>query len=127
MSEAALQGLNDDMSIEDSFKKLWRNYFNYNREHFDYLVYREHFEKTPMMTKVQQEEFELYKHVSNLFERGIKEKIIKDISLPLLVSFALLPIISLLKLNFNGTIKMDDKLIKQSYEIAWNILTCSSP
>ncbi|MFX0065575.1 MAG: TetR/AcrR family transcriptional regulator [Candidatus Hermodarchaeota archaeon] len=122
MSEAALQGLNDDTSIEDSFKKMWYNYFNYNLEHYDYLIYREHFEKTSMMTKVQQEEFGLYKWVSNLFQRGIKEKIIKDIPLPLLASFALFPIITLLKANFDGTFKMDDQLIKQSCEIAWTIV-----
>ncbi|MFX0091487.1 MAG: TetR/AcrR family transcriptional regulator [Candidatus Hodarchaeota archaeon] len=122
ISEAALQDLNDNMSIEDSFKKLWYNYFNYNLKHFDYLDYREHFEKTAMLKKVQQEEFELYKYISNLFQRGIKEKIVKDIPLILLTSFALFPIITLLKLHFNGSIKMDDGLIKQSCEIAWNIV-----
>ncbi|MFX1251800.1 MAG: TetR/AcrR family transcriptional regulator [Promethearchaeota archaeon] len=122
ISEAALQGLNEGLTIEDSFKSLWYNYFNYSVEHFEYIVYREHFERTSMMAKVQHEEFELYKYISNLFEKGIEKKIIKDIPLPILVAFALFPIITLLKLHFDGSIKMDDKLIRQSCEIAWNIV-----
>ena len=122
IQSASLEGIKKNMKIEQLFKSIWNRYMKYNIEHYDYLIYREHFEKTSMMTKVQQEEFGLYKWVSNLFQRGIKEKVIKDIPLPLLASFALFPIITLLKANFDGTFKMDDQLIKQSCEIAWNIV-----
>ena len=120
MSQAALQGVDDSKSIEDQFKSIWYGFFKYSLEHSDYLIYREHFEQTSMMNNINPEEFELFKQVTNLFNNGIKEKSIKNYPIPFLTAFAFIPIITLLKFNSEGTITMDDDLIHQASEIAWN-------
>ena len=120
MSQAALQGVNDSQSIEDQFKSIWYDFFTYSLEHFEYVRYREHFEQTPMMNNIHPEEFELFKQVTNLFTKGIKEKSIKNYPLPFLTAFAFIPVITLLKFNSEGRITMGDNLIRQASEIAWN-------
>lgn len=119
MSQAALQGIDESKSIEAQFKSIWHNFFTYALEHLDYLKYREQFEQTSMMNNIHEEEFELFKQVTNLFDKGIKEKRIKNYPLPFLIAFAFIPIITLLKFNFEGRITIDDDLIHQASEIAW--------
>ncbi|QEE15767.1 TetR/AcrR family transcriptional regulator [Promethearchaeum syntrophicum] len=119
ISQAALQGLDDAKSIKEQFKLIWHNFFTYALAHNDFLIYREYFERTSMMKKIRQENFELFKYITNLLQRGIKEKSIKELPLPFLTAFAFMPIISLLKVNFEAGIKMDDNLINQASEIAW--------
>ena len=86
MSNGALQDVREEMDIEQVFKSIWINSFSYNLSHPDYLIYREKFEQTPMMENIKGEDFELYNYVNNLFQRGIKQQIIKDLSIPLLTS-----------------------------------------
>ena len=120
MSNGALQGIHEEMGIEQIFKSIWRNSFNFNKNHPDYLIYREKFEQTPMMENIKQKDFELYIYVNNLFQRGIKERIIKDLPIPLLISFAFIPIITLLNSHLAGVIDMDENYITEACEIAWN-------
>ncbi|MFX0086821.1 MAG: TetR/AcrR family transcriptional regulator [Candidatus Hodarchaeota archaeon] len=122
MSNGALKGIQEKMDIEQIFKSIWINSFSYNLHHPDYLIYREKFEQTPMMENIKLEDFELYNYVNNLFQRGIKEHIIKDLPIPLLASFAFVPIITLLNFHFDGMIYMDENYITEACEIAWNTI-----
>jgi len=120
MSQAALQGLDNSKSIEEQFKSIWHNYLTYALAHIDFIIYRENFEQTSMMNNIQQEDFELFGYITNLFQQGIKEKYIKKIPPILLISFAFIPITTLLKFHFEGMICIDDKIIKQASNLAWN-------
>jgi len=122
MSNSALQGVHEEMDIEQVFKSMWINFFSQNLKRPDYLIYREKFEQTPMMENIKGEDFELYNYVKNLFQRGIKEHIIKDLPIPLLTSFAFVPIITLLNFHFEGMINMDENLINEACAIAWNTI-----
>jgi TetR/AcrR family transcriptional repressor of multidrug resistance operon len=123
MSQGALQGLQDEMTIEQTFKSIWYNSFTYNLNHPEYLVFREQFEQTSMMKNIKENEFESYRYVRDLLQRGIDEKTIKNHPLPILTSFAFIPIITLLKFHLSDIIKMDEDHIKQAYELAWNAIS----
>ncbi len=125
MSNGALQGIQEEMDIEEAFKSIWINYFSFSLSHPDYLIYREKYEQTPMMANIKLEDFRLYNYIINLFQRGIKEHIIKDLPIPLLTSFAFVPIITLLNFHLEGMIYMDEKNITQAYELAWNTIKIS--
>ena len=75
-----------------------------------------------MMKTIKASEFASYQYVSKLLQRGIVEKIIKDLPLPILTAFAFIPVITLLKYHLSGIITMDEALIKQAYDIAWNTI-----
>ncbi|MHA1380955.1 MAG: TetR/AcrR family transcriptional regulator [Candidatus Helarchaeota archaeon] len=122
MSQGALQNLQTSMSKEEEFHSIWYGSFMFNRAHPEYLTYCEQFEHTTMMKNIDLNKFELYRYVRNFLQRGIEENIIKDLPLPLLTSFAFIPIIPLLKFHFEGTLIMNENLIKQACEIAWNAI-----
>jgi AcrR family transcriptional regulator len=123
MSQGALEGLGEGMTTEEIFKSIWHHSFIFNLKHREYLAYREQFEQTAMMNNVRPEDFELYQMVDELLKRGIKEKTIRDLPLPVLTAFAYVPIITLLNYHHAGIIEMDDDNIKRACEIAWNAIS----
>ena len=125
MSKGALLGVHKEVDIEHVFKSIWSNYFPYCLNHPDYLIYREKFEQTPMMENIKPEDFELHNYIKNLFQRGINEQIIKDLPIPLLISFSFIPIITLLNFHFEGVINMEENHVTEACEIAWNTIKIS--
>ena len=123
MSHVALQGLRDEMTVEQTFKSIWYNSFTYNLNHPEYLGFREQFEQTSMMKNIDENDFESYRYVRHLLQRGINEDTIKNHPLPILTAFAFIPIITLLKFHLSDIIKMDEDHIKQAYEFAWNAIS----
>ena len=122
MSQGALEGMEEGMTVEETFKSIWYHSFTFNLKHPEYLSYREQFEQTAMMRKIRVEDFELFQTVDNLLKRGIRERTIMDHPLPILTAFAYVPIITLLNYHHAGIVKMDEKRIQQACEIAWNAI-----
>lgn len=122
MSDGALEGLREGMTVKDAFKSIWQHSFSFNLSHPEYLAYREQFEQTGMLGSVRVEEFELYQAVDSLLKRGIKENLIKDIPLPILTSFAYYPVITLLRFHQMGIVDMSESRIKQACDIAWDAI-----
>ena len=122
MHQNLIQGLTNEMTIEEKFNKIWNNSITSNLKHPEYLTYREQFEQTTMIKKIKMEEFQSFQLIENLLKQGIKQGIIKDLPLPILTAFAFIPIITLIRYHISGIIKMDEKQIKKSCEIAWNTI-----
>jgi len=122
MSKGALEGLEEGMTTEEMFKSIWHHSFAFNLKHPEYLVYREQFERTTMMRNIKPEEFELFKTIDSLLRRGIEEKTIKTLPLPILTAFSYAPIITLLTYHNAGIVKMDENHIEQACAIAWNAI-----
>ena len=76
-----------------------------------------------MMKNIDENDFESYRYVRHLLQRGIDEDTIKNHPLPILTAFAFIPIITLLKFHLSDIIKMDEDHIKQAYEFAWNAIS----
>jgi AcrR family transcriptional regulator len=120
MSQEALKRVDKKKPIENQFKSIWQDFFTYAFKHIDHLIYREHFEQTSMMSCIHLEDFELFNKINNLFKQGISENSIKDLPLSFLTAFAFVPLITLVKFHSEGRITMDNDLISQASEIAWN-------
>lgn len=122
MSQGALEGLKEGMTTVEVFKSIWQHAFTFNLRHPEYLAYREQFERTTMMRKIKAEDFELFRTVDSLLKRGIKEKTIRALPLPILTAFSYVPIITLLNYHHAGIVEMDEKHIEMACEIAWNAI-----
>ncbi|MFW9794455.1 MAG: TetR/AcrR family transcriptional regulator [Candidatus Thorarchaeota archaeon] len=122
MSQGGLEGVEEGMTLEEIFKSIWHHAFSFNLRHPEYLAYREQFEQTSMMRNIRVEDFELFQTIDHLLKRGIKEKTIKALPLPILTAFSYAPIITLLNYHHAGIVKMDESQIEQACEIAWNAI-----
>ena len=121
ISTGTLTGINEipEDDIERIFKLIWKNSFSYNLEHPEFLKYREKFEQTSLIENIRHIEIELQTFVKNLFHSGIENKIIKNLPIFMLITFAYVPIISLLKLHFTRDFIMDDFQIDTACNFAW--------
>ena len=124
MSTGALHGvfLKKGLTVKEVFTSIWQHSFTFNLNHPEYLTYREQFEQTAMMKNVKPEEFELYQAVNELLKTGTKQGLFREIPLPLLTAFAYAPVITLLKYHQAGVIDMNEELIKQACDVAWNAI-----
>jgi len=123
MSQGTLEGIQEDMTIEQAFKSIWHSSFNFHLNHTQYITYREQFEQTTMMKNVRVNEFEVFQYITNLLQRGIRDGKFKDIPLSILTSFAFSPIITLVKFHLGGIIEMNEGQINQACDIAWKAIT----
>lgn len=121
--ESVLKNIDSSMSIKEQFTAIWTNSFSFYLDHPEYIQYREQFEQTKMMNEVRTDEFVLNQYTTDLLTKGIQEGIIQDHPIPLLISFAFIPIITLIRLHFSEIIVMDEKEISNAYEIAWKAIS----
>lgn len=125
MSQGTLEGLQEDMGIEQAFKSIWHRSFTFNLQHPEYVVYREQFEQTAMMAYIIEDEFELFQTIRTLLQRGVEDQVVMNVPLPILVSFAFVPIITLVKFHIEGIVDMNEKQIEQACGIAWKAIVSS--
>ena len=117
--KAVLTNIDANMPIKEQFNAIWINSFSFYMNHPEYIQYREQFEQTKMMKEVKTDEFELNKYMIEMFTEGIKERIIQNLPIPILISFAFIPIITLLRFHFSDIQTMGEKEIIKACKIAW--------
>ena len=81
----------------------------------------EQFANSPLIQKLDREKFsDIFAPVNEVFENGKKQGIFKDVSTRLLAICAGVPMLSLAKAKLSGEMKVDDGVIEQAIEIAWD-------
>ena len=120
--ESVLTNINANMSIKEQFNSIWINSFSFYMNHPEYTQYREQFEQTKMMKEINTDEFGLNKYTIELLTKGIENKIIQDLPIPILISFAFIPIITLLRFHFSNIVIMSEEEIDNACKIAWKAI-----
>lgn len=124
MAAALMKGLKPDLSVEQVFKVIWNNFYKYAVANQVRFSFKEQFANSPLVDKMRKEQgMELFQPLFEWFERGVKEKIFKDIPAELFVAFAFAPLIALTKQHFCGDIALDEKLLKKAYAMSWDSVT----
>ena len=75
-----------------------------------------------MMKQIKEHDFESYRYVIHLLQRGIDTHLIKNHPIPVLAAFAYFPLITLLKFHLSHIITMTDALIRDACNLAWDTL-----
>jgi TetR/AcrR family transcriptional regulator, multidrug resistance operon repressor len=120
MAAALLDGLKPGLSVKDAFKVIWHNFHKYAMTNQVRFSFTEQFANSPLVDRVRKEQgMESFLPLFVWFERGVKEKIFKDIPAELFAAFGFAPLVALTKQHFCGDIVLDEKLLKKAYEMSW--------
>jgi AcrR family transcriptional regulator len=120
MAAALMKGLKPDHSVAEAFKVIWHNFYRYAVANQVRFSFTEQFANSPLVDKVRKQEgMESFLPLFEWFERGVKEKVFKDVPAGLFTAFAFAPLIALTKQHFCGDIKLDEKLLKKAYAMSW--------
>lgn len=119
-----LKGFKSDSSVEETFKITWDNFYRYATKNPVRFAFAEQFSNSPLVAGICREAImEFFKPMLDLFERGKREKVFKDIPLEIFQAFTFSPLTGLIKEHLSGAIKLDKKMLAKTYEIAWDAVT----
>ena len=124
MGAELAKGLEPELSVAEAFKVIWHNFQRYAMSNSVKFSFTEQFANSPLVDKVRKEEgMSYFQPLWAWFERGRREKIFKNIPAELFAAFGFAPLIALTKQHFCGEIKLDQKTLKQAFEMSWESVT----
>ena len=115
----AFKDYKESTSVEGDFEKIWKNIAEFKLKEVEEALFLSQCDNTPMIDEPSRKEG--LKHLSPLLElwkRGQKEGLIKQVSPYLLYAFSIYPISFLLQQHERFDIKPEN--INEAYEMAWN-------
>jgi AcrR family transcriptional regulator len=123
MSKALLDDFDDQLPIRDIIKSAWFNMFAYisnNQEYYDYI---EQFANSPYSSLVDRKTLEKeYLPIINVFQKGIEQKIIKNVDLNLLGAFIFNPISRLANPRLCHDLEMNEEMLEIAFTMAWDAI-----
>jgi AcrR family transcriptional regulator len=123
ISKAILKDFDESLPIRDILKNLWVNMFNYISSHQDHLQFSEQFSNSPYSALVDKVEVEKYfEPVLNVLQRGIEQKIIKDVCKDILATFIFYPIFTLSNQRICRDFPKNEDDIKIAFTLAWDAI-----
>ncbi|MCG8564380.1 MAG: TetR/AcrR family transcriptional regulator [Desulfobacterales bacterium] len=121
MSQFLLHDFDETAPIYDCLKQLWINIFAFAQEHSNYFQYIEQFSNCPFRQLVDVEEVEaFFAPFFRVMDRGIAEKIIKDVDFEILAAFIYHPVTLLAKPQLCSDFKLTREAIESAFQLAWD-------
>ena len=123
MSGELLRGVQAGLSVAESFRIIWNNFFRYATANPVRFAFTEQFANSPLVEGCREESMNYFEPLLALFERGKSEKVFKDIPLEIFIAFTFEPLTSLVKGHFFGDVALDEETLGTAFEIAWDAVT----
>jgi AcrR family transcriptional regulator len=122
-----LRGVDENLSVKKAFEKVWRNFYEYALKQPVRFSFGEQFANSPLVNRISKTEgMSYYQPLIDLFERGKREKVFKDISLEIFQAFTFSPLMGLIKGHFSEEFDLDQKTLATAFEMAWDAVTAVS-
>ncbi|MCF8260078.1 MAG: TetR/AcrR family transcriptional regulator [Melioribacteraceae bacterium] len=123
LSEEILSEFNQNAPIRDSLYKFWTNAFHFISQNNSYFQYTEQFANSPYSEKVNHEDVEKsFTPIYEVLQKGIEQKIIKNVSFEILSVFMFYPIMNLSNARLCKNITADSKTIEDAFQLAWDAI-----
>ena len=123
LGTALLDDFNPDLPVRDIFRKVWLNMFKYTTEYPGYFQFTEQFSNSPYSELVNKEELEKsFEPIIRVLQRGIEQKIIKDVEFDMLAAFMFYPIYHLANKRLCANFEKNEKNIETAFTLAWDAI-----
>jgi AcrR family transcriptional regulator len=123
LSESLLVDFDDSLPIRDTIKNAWLGVFEFisnNLEDYDYV---EQFANSPYSALVDREALEKeYTPLIMVLQRGIEQKIIKNVDMNLLGAFIFNPISRLANPRLCHDLEMNAENLELAFKMAWDAI-----
>jgi len=123
MSKALLENFDNSKPFRDIFQNFWKNGFNFIEKNRDLFNYAEQFFNSPYSDLIDHKELEKhFEPMLKVIQRGIEQKIIKDVHFDILTTFIFHPIMILSSSKFSRTLELNDATINSTFNLAWDAI-----
>lgn len=118
---AMLEGFDEELPIHDIFHRVWNNTFMYAIENKEEFRYTEQFSNSPYSEKVDKLRLqESFVPLLRVIERGVEQKILKDVSMEMFGAFMIHPVMVLANPYHCTQFEADDESIDLAFKMAWD-------
>lgn len=122
-SRAILKDFDPSLPIRDILRNVWSAMSKYISRNVDYFRFTEQFANSPYQDLVNKEMVKQYFiPLIEVLERGIEQKIIKDVELDILAAFIFHPVVALSKPHLCSEFQMSPENIEIAYNLAWDAI-----
>jgi AcrR family transcriptional regulator len=123
LSQVVLRDFDESRPIRDTLHLVWRNLFDHISNHLDYFRYMEQFTNSPYTDLVDHSTLErFFEPLARVIQRGIAEKIIKDVDRDILTVFFWHPVMVLANPRHCKSFEITDKNIEDAFTMAWDAI-----
>lgn len=120
MMNSVTAGYDKTLSVENSMEFIWKNYVHHIMTKPVEFRFCELFSNSPHISRITKDEgIRILKPVRELFERGRKEKIIKNLPDEVVTAQLFSPIHNLVKLHLSEQFNLTDKIINTVFKLCW--------
>lgn len=123
MSSALLKNFDPNLPFRDVFKTFWKNGFEFVLQNRALFQYSEQFSNSPFSDPVDHTELE--KHFEpflGVLQKGVEQKVIKDIPFDVLSAFIFYPIMVLSNSKTCKHLVLNEETIDLSFSVAWDAI-----
>ena len=121
--KAMLADFDESRPIRDIFRKTWFNMFNYIAKHPADFHFTEQFANSPYTDLVNKEEIDqMLMPLIHVMQRGIEQKIIKDVKFDILAVFIYFPILILANPKSCPGFTNSEEDIETAFRMAWDAI-----
>ena len=121
--KAMLKDFNDSEPIRDILQKVWYNMFAYIFEHQADFRFTEQFSNSPYTDLVDTNEIDkMLLPIIQVIQRGVEQKIIKDVNFEIITAFAFYPIYTLANPKICTQFSKSDVDIETAFTLAWDAI-----
>ena len=123
LSQALLSDFNDKLPIRDILRNVWVNMFEYISNNLEYYKFVEQFSNSPYRSLVNKQEVEQYfVPLIKVLQRGIEQKIIKNVNFDILTAFIYHPITVLANPGLCQDFELNEENIETAFTLAWDAI-----
>ncbi len=116
-------GYESFLPLDQAFETTWENMYNYFLTHPEHFAFLEQFDHSPLVLRINEEEGNTYyQPIYELFEKGKRNRMIRDLPNEVLLSFTFHPMIQLVKFHNTGAFSMNDHELSSAARMAWDTI-----
>ncbi|SDW18080.1 transcriptional regulator, TetR family [Lutibacter oricola] len=120
-SEYAFKNYNEDLGIEDGFKLIWHNIAQFKLEQVEEANFLSACDNTPIINdEIRKLGVELLNPLKLLWEKGIKDNILKNLSPFTMYAFTIYPLAFLLQCHQKKQCELNSEKMDRAYKAAWD-------
>ena len=123
ISQAMLFGFSESATSEETFRRVWRNTFDFCIQNSQEMLFLEQYHNSPFLTpETEATTLQYLAPLVSVFQSAIESGEIKDVSFEMLSIFAYDATVAFAKRHISGAMVMNEALLEVAVQACWDAI-----
>ena len=121
MSDNIFRGIDSETPVRVGFELVLRNAVDFILNNKDDFLFLEQFSNSPLVQNLcLPDAMWMFQPIFDLFERGKREQLLKQVDTMLLITYAYFPVVELVKQQIRGEIELNSEMLTSVIQMSWD-------